>query len=55
MILALWQLKAVMGVDLDREIDVAGKLEDYADHMFFDIHENDDPDLSGNSSLRNPG
>ncbi len=51
-ILALWQLKAVMGVDLDKEIDVAGKLEDYADHMFFDIHENDDPDLSGNSSLR---
>ena len=51
-ILALWQLKAVMGVDLDREIDVAGTLEDYADHMFYDIHENDDPDLSGNSSLR---
>lgn len=51
-ILALWQLKAVMGVDLDRDIDVAGSLEDYADHMFFDIHENDDPDLSGNSSLR---
>lgn len=51
-ILALWQLKAVMGVDLDMNIDVAGALEDYADHMFFDIHENDDPDLSGNSSLR---
>ncbi|MBR2747640.1 MAG: TolC family protein, partial [Bacteroidales bacterium] len=29
--LAQWQLKAVMGVDLDRNIDVAGSLEEYAD------------------------
>ncbi len=50
--LALWQLKAVMGVDLDLNMDVAGKLEDYADHMFYDIHSQDDPDLGGNSSLR---
>ena len=28
-ILALWQLKAVMGVDLERNIDVAGSLGDY--------------------------
>lgn len=50
--LALWQLKAVMGVDLDYNMDVAGELDDYADQMFFDIHQHDDPDLSRNSSLR---
>ena len=50
--LALWRLKAVMGVDLEMNIDVAGSLEDYAGHMFYDIHSNDDPDLSNNSSLR---
>ena len=32
-ILALWQLKAVMGVELDTEIDVAGTLEDYSSQM----------------------
>ena len=37
-ILALWQLKAVMGVDLDRNIDVSGSLEDYSAQMFRDIH-----------------
>lgn len=50
--LALWQLKAVMGVDLDMNIDVAGALEDYAQTMFRDIHEHDDFTLEGNSSLR---
>ena len=51
-ILALWQLKAVMGIDLDKEIDVAGSLNDYSEHMFYDIHQHDSLDLSGNSSLR---
>ena len=51
-ILALWQLKAVMGVDLDMEIDVAGKLEDYAEHMFYDIHQNDDVNLDLNTTMR---
>lgn len=37
--LGLWQLKAVMGLDLDRAVDVAGKLSDYAEHMFYDFHE----------------
>ena len=31
--LALWQLKAVMGVDLEEDIDVAGSLYDYDDDM----------------------
>lgn len=51
-ILALWQLKAVMGIDLDSNIDTQGELADYAEHMFYDIHENDGLDLGGNSTLR---
>ena len=31
--LALWQLKAVMGVDLEEDIDVVGQLYDYAGDM----------------------
>ncbi|MBR7005170.1 MAG: TolC family protein [Bacteroidales bacterium] len=51
-ILALWQLKAVMGVDLERNIDVAGALGDYSTQMFKDIHDNDDPSLEYNTNLR---
>ena len=50
--LALWQLKAVMGVDLDRNIDVAGSLDDYSVQMFKDIHDNDNPSLDRNTNLR---
>ena len=50
--LALWQLKAVMGVDLDRNIDVAGSLAEYADQMFSDIAEGNEASLDGNSTLR---
>ena len=50
--LALWQLKAVMGVDLSRNIDVAGALGDYSTQMFRDIHDNDDPSLDYNTTLR---
>ena len=51
-ILALWQLKAVMGVDLDRNIDVSGSLEDFSKEMFRDINENSDPSLEYNTTLR---
>lgn len=51
-ILALWQLKAVLGVDLDMNIDVAGKLEDYAGHMFYDIHQHDSISLDRNSTMK---
>ena len=51
-ILALWQLKAVMGIDLDRAVDVAGSLDDYAETMFRDLHENEDVSLEYNTSLR---
>ena len=50
--LALWQLKAVMGVDLDRDIDVAGTLEEYAGQMFSDIVEGEQASLEGNTTLR---
>lgn len=51
-ILALWQLKAVMGIDLDINIDTEGSLEDYAQHMFHDVHEQDSIDVSNNTSLK---
>ena len=51
-ILSLWQLKAVMGVDLDENIDVAGALGDYAEHMLYDLHESGELSLDGNSTMR---
>ena len=51
-ILALWQLKAVLGVDLDLNLDIAGKLDDYAQKMFYDIHKNDDVSLDSNSTMK---
>ena len=51
-ILALWQLKAVLGVDLDLNLDIAGKLDDYAQHMFYDIHQHDDVSLDRNSTMK---
>ena len=50
--LALWQLKAVMGIDLERPIDVAGSLDQYAQVMFRDLHEGGEAGLEGNTSLR---
>ena len=51
-IIALWQLKAVMGVDLDMDVEVAGSLSDYSTQMFRDIHENDDVTLEHNTTMR---
>ncbi len=50
-ILALWQLKAVMGVDLDMNMDVSGSLDDYAAEMRY-MSSDENSDLSGNTSLR---
>ena len=50
--MTLWQLKAVMGIDLDMDIDVAGELQDNAVQMFRDIHENDDVSLENNSTMK---
>ena len=51
-ILALWQLKAVLGVDLDLNLDIAGKLDDYARQMFYDIHQHDSVTLDRNSTMK---
>ncbi|MBO4566432.1 MAG: TolC family protein [Bacteroidales bacterium] len=48
--LGLWQLKAVMGVALDSNIDVAGTLSDYASELDRPFPETDD--VSGNSTIR---
>jgi outer membrane protein TolC len=48
--IGLWQLKAVMGVDLDTQIDVSGTINDYA--IDLDSALPDYSDISGNSSLR---
>ena len=51
-ILALWQLKAVLGVDLDMNLDVAGRLSDYAEHMLYDINENKEVSLDHNTTMK---
>ena len=50
--LALWQLKAVMGIDLDCAVDVQGRLEDYAQQMFSDYTEGSEASLDDNSQMR---
>ena len=51
-ILALWQLKAVLGIDLDMNVDVAGKLEDWSQHMLYDLHQHDGASLDMNSTMK---
>ncbi len=51
-VLSLWQLKAVMGVSLDENIDVTGSLADYADTMLYDIKASEELSLDNNSTLR---
>ena len=51
-ILALWQLKAVMGVSLDQDIDVAGALGDYSDTMSNDNYSSDALTLDYNTTMR---
>lgn len=55
MILSLWQLKAVMGVDLEENIDVVGSLSDYSEHMLYDLKETEGLSLENNSTLRQLG
>jgi outer membrane protein TolC len=51
-ILAQWQLKAVLGVDLDMNLDVAGKLDDFSQQMFYDVHQHDSICLDQNSTMK---
>lgn len=52
MILSLWQLKALLGVDLDLNIDIDGELADYSNHMFYDVHQHDSISLENNSTMK---
>lgn len=51
-VLALWQLKAVLGVDLDMNIDVTGALDDWSKQMFYDIHQHDNATLENNTTMK---
>ena len=51
-ILSLWQLKAVMGVDLDENIDVFGRLSDYGEDMLGALVPEGMPELDANSTMR---
>lgn len=50
-VLSLWQLKALLGIDLEKDIDVVGSLMDYESVMAYgyDIQQ---LDLSNNSTLK---
>lgn len=51
-ILALWQLKAVMGIDLAMNIDVEGAIEDYSEYMTSDVTKADSISLDRNSTMK---
>ena len=48
-LLATWQLKAVMGLDLNSDIEAVGELKDYTDELLTPYVSEDD--ISNNSSL----
>jgi outer membrane protein TolC len=50
-VLTLWQLKALLGIDLTKNIDVVGSLMDYEAQMNY-AHTIDQLDLSNNSTLK---
>ncbi len=50
-VLTLWQLKALLGIDLKKNIDVAGSLADYEAQMNY-AHTIDQLDLSNNTTLK---
>ena len=51
-ILALWQLKAVMGIDLEMNIDVEGAIEDYSEYMTSDVTKADSISFDRNSTMK---
>lgn len=51
-VLAKWRLKALMGVDLDMQIECEGNLMDYVDRLYTDYMSVDTTMIAGNSSLR---
>ena len=49
-VLAIWQLKAIMGIDLNTEIDVEGALTDYANELVVSLA-NDTVSFENNTNL----
>ena len=49
--LAIWQLKAIMGIDLETKIGVQGSIDQYTDEMMSYIVSSDDVDLENNSTM----
>ena len=50
-VLAIWQLKAIMGVDLSTEIDVIGALSDYANEMTVSLASSETVSFENNTNL----
>ena len=50
-VLAIWQLKAIMGIDLATEIDVVGALSDYANEMTVSLASNETVSFENNTNL----
>ena len=50
-VLAIWQLKAIMGVDLATEIDVVGALSDYANEMTVSLASSETVSFENNTNL----
>ena len=50
--LSLWQLKAVMGVDLEMNIDVVGSINDYAEMLEYDTAQHNEISLESNSTMK---
>ena len=42
----------MLGVDLDMNLDVEGKLEDWSQHMLYDIHQHDEISLDRNTTMK---
>lgn len=51
-VLAKWKLKALMGINMDTNIECEGSLYDYRDKMYAEYLNVDTTAVSGNSSLR---
>ena len=50
--LSLWQLKAVMGVDLEMNLDVVGSINDYAGMLDYDTAQHNEISLESNSTMK---
>lgn len=50
-VLAIWQLKAIMGIDLNTDLDVEGALSDYVNEVVAVIQETDSISFENNTNL----